>query len=157
MALNFDKFATEGNAYLNDLATQLKVSNKEKAGRMLKAVLHAVRNHLSPEESIQLIAQFPMFLKAAYVDGWTLSQGQERIKHLEDFIKEVRQQDGRAGLFDFETEEDVKLAIIGVFVSLRQYVSEGELEDIAAQLPKELKPLVEQRVVIEKSDKAKLI
>ena len=155
MALNFEKFASQGNDYLNRLAKELKIpDNNEKVGRILKAVLHAIRNHLVPEESIQLIAQFPMFLKAVYVDGWSLSKKHKRTKHINDFIEEVRQEDGTTENKDFETDDDVLRAIKAVFITLRKYVSEGEMEDIAAELPKDLKKLVRERVIVEQTNKA---
>lgn len=157
MALNFDKFASEGNAFLKKLAVELKVNDDtEKAGRILKAILHTLRNHLSVEESVQLLAQFPMFLKAVYVDSWSLKK-HERVKHLEDFIREIKREDGRSANGDFENDEDVKHAIAAIFISLRQYISDGEMHDIAAQLPADLKDLVLQQVIVEKANPAQSI
>ena len=72
MALNFNQFAAEANAFLKKYTKEMNLDNdKEKAGRILSSILHALRDVISPQESLQLIAQFPMFLKAVYVNGWT--------------------------------------------------------------------------------------
>jgi len=70
MALNFNQYATEGNTFLNDYAKQLSLGeDTEKAGRIFTSIMHALREIIPVEESLQFIAQLPMFLKAAYVNG----------------------------------------------------------------------------------------
>lgn len=71
MALNFNQYAQEGNAFLNEYTKQLGVGkDTEKAGRIFVSIMHALREIISVEESLQFIAQLPMFLKGAYVNGW---------------------------------------------------------------------------------------
>ena len=71
MSYHFNQYASEGNQFLKELAKALgNAENIAKAGRTLKSVLHLLRNQLTIEESLQLIAQFPMFLKAVYVSEW---------------------------------------------------------------------------------------
>lgn len=55
------------------------------AARIIRSVLHALRNRLSHQESFQLIAQLPMALKAVYVDGWKIKKEFQRISHLNEF------------------------------------------------------------------------
>jgi uncharacterized protein (DUF2267 family) len=143
MALHFDKYAQDGKAFVNHLAGSLGYADDPaKAGRVLKAVLHALRDRISPEESLQLLAQLPMFLKAVYVEGWHRLSPLPRIKHLEDFIDEVVAADGKTGVWDFPTDAAAEHAIRTVFEALRKYVSEGEIEDIRAELPKALAELL---------------
>lgn len=42
--------------------------DSEKASRILVAILHGLREIITLEESLQFILQFPMFLKAVYVN-----------------------------------------------------------------------------------------
>jgi uncharacterized protein (DUF2267 family) len=73
MALNFTQFATEGNTFLKKYAKEMNLANNtDKAGRILSSILHALRDVITTQESLQLISQFPMFLKAVYVNGWTI-------------------------------------------------------------------------------------
>lgn len=142
MALNFQKYATDGEKIVKEVAAELgEPWDTAKAGRMLRAVLHAFRNRMTPQESLQLIAQFPMFLKAVYVDGWQLNDEAKRLRHLGDFIEAVREAGGRATINDFVTDYEVKHAIRAVFKVLQAHVSAGEISDILATLPLELRPL----------------
>jgi len=143
MALNFDKFAAKGNEFIKELAKELGYpEDKSRAGRVLKSVLHALRNQLTTEESVQLIAQLPMFLKAVYVENWTLHKSKNKPKHFKDFFNEIRKFDTPVAQHDFQTDDDIDNAIAVIFMALRNYVSLGEMEDIKAVLPKELKSIV---------------
>ena len=153
MALNFKKFAKDGDTFISKLSRELSCS-KEMAGRILKATMHSLRKRLSPDESIQLMAQLPMFLKAVYVEGWKLNEGKDRIKHLSDFIDDVKSEDYLTADFDFGDNKNSEAIINTVFDVLRMYISDGEMDDIKAQLPKELKPLVNKRITIKKLNKS---
>ncbi len=143
MALDFNKFAAKGNEFIKHLATELDYpDDTARAGRVLRAVLHALRDQLTLEESVQLIAQFPMFLKAVYVQSWNPHKEHKRIRRLEEFYNEIRRIDKQTARFDFHKDKDIEKAIRVVFQVLQKYVSTGELKDIKAVLPKDLKPIV---------------
>jgi len=147
MALNFNQFAAEGNTFLKEYAKQLNLGNDtKKAGRILSSVLHAFRDVISTEESLQLISQFPMFLKATYVNGWT-NHKTKKIKTMTDFIDLVRKYDGLTSIHDFGSDDLAENYIDTTFIMLRQYVSLGEMEDLRSSLPKELKSMVYNNIM----------
>ncbi len=149
MALNFNKIAANGNEFMSDFAQELGYPEDiPRAGRVLKSILHALRNQLTIEESIQMVSQFPMFLKAVYVENWTLRKKSKKPKHLKEFYNEIRKIDNRTAQYDFQTDDEIDNAIGVVFMSLRRYVSLGELEDIKAVLPKDLKHIVNNVTMI---------
>ncbi|MGB5667294.1 MAG: DUF2267 domain-containing protein, partial [Maribacter sp.] len=75
MALNFNQYATEGNTFIKGYAKQMNLgTDTDKAGRIFTAIMHALRDIIPPEESFQLIAQLPMFIKGVYVHGWKLKK-----------------------------------------------------------------------------------
>lgn len=140
MTLNFEKYAAKGNEFLNKLAVRLgDVENRDRAGRVLKCVLRALRNRISIEESLQLISQLPMVIKAVYVDGWKLNHDFVRIKTIEDFSAEVMREDGAAAWRDFSSIEEATDAIEAVMKTLADYVTAGELHDIIDLMPREIK------------------
>lgn len=142
MALNFNQFAVEGNTFMKKYAHELNLGDDtDKAGRILSSILHGLREVISVEESLQLMAQFPMFLKAVYVNGWTLRK-REKVKTMVDFIDMVREFDGKTSINDFESNEVAESYIDSTFIILRQYISLGELEDIRTSLPKDLKSMI---------------
>ena len=144
MALNFNQYATEGNTFLKQYAKEMNLAdNRDKAGRILSSILHALRDIISPEESLQFIAQLPMFLKAVYVNGWTMKKDKPKIKKMAEFIDLVRKHDGPAAINDFEYSDEVAEQYIDTtFIYLRKYISLGEMEDIRDGLPKDLKSMI---------------
>lgn len=143
--MNFEKYVEKGNLFLKELAEELGVpEDKERAGRILRTVLHTLRKRLTLEESFDLISQLPMCIKAIYVDGWKPSPFPDKtIKTVEDFINEVLEEDKRSAGKDFGNEEHAKQVIKAVFRVIKRHVSDGEIQDIKGDLPKSLKTLFE--------------
>jgi uncharacterized protein (DUF2267 family) len=142
---HFEKYAARGYEFLGKVAQRLgNPEDKDKAFRVAKAVLHALRNRLYPSEFVQLLAQLPMCIKAIAVDGWSYQEKPEKIKHIDDFIEEVMKEDQRLAHYDFPTKEEALKGIKAVFGAIKEYVSEGEVKDVEAELPEEIKKLMEE-------------
>ena len=149
MSLNFNQYAVEGNTFLKQYAKELCLSeDPDRAGRVLSSILHGLRSIISVEESLQFIAQLPMFLKAVYVNGWSIKAKKERVKDIEGFIDLIRSLDGKTSLYDFESDEIAEDYIYSTFLVLRQYVSSGEMDDIRGELPKGLKGLIFNHIFV---------
>lgn len=144
MALNFNQYAAEGNTFLKDYTKQMDLGDdRDKAGRIFTAVMHALRDIIPAEESLQFIAQLPMFLKAVYVNGWNIKKKKPKVKNMTDFLDLVREHDWPAAVNDFEYSDEVAERYVSTtFIYLRKYVSLGEMEDIRDSLPKGLKSLI---------------
>lgn len=144
MALDFNQYATQGNTFLKDYAKEMNFGeDTEKAGRIFIAIMHALRDIIPPEESLQFIAQLPMFIKAIYVNGWNMTKKKPKVKNMADFLNLVKERDWPVAVNDFGyTNEAAELYVNTTFIYLRKYVSFGELEDIRSGLPKDLKRMI---------------
>jgi uncharacterized protein (DUF2267 family) len=143
MALNFQKYVDEGNRFINRLAEALgNASDKDHASRVSVAVLHAIRDRIKPEESMHLIAQLPMMLKAVYVDGWNITREPADAKTIEEFLNEVREHAPRSAARDFGNDQQARDNVKAFFSVLRGYVDEGEMADLCAQLPAGVRELI---------------
>ena len=145
MSLDFEKYAAKGNEFVRLVAEELEVP-RDKAGRIIRAVFHALRNRLSHEESFQLVAQLPMSLKGVYVDGWRFDKDFNRISHVNDFLDEVRQEDGGLAGYDFGNNSKARVAVASIFKALNYFVSEGEMNDIIDVMPTELKKFIKESI-----------
>ncbi|MDV3307438.1 MAG: DUF2267 domain-containing protein [Cyclobacteriaceae bacterium] len=140
MALDFESYAQKGNEFVNLLMKNLGAEDeRDRAARILRSVLRTLRNHLSLEESSDLLAQLPMAIKAVYVDGWRMTGERKRINTMQEFANEVLKQHGSTAWRDFSNPEEVMVGVRAVIETLAQYVSVGELEEAFASLPKELR------------------
>ncbi|MDB5161333.1 MAG: hypothetical protein JWO96_713 [Candidatus Saccharibacteria bacterium] len=97
----------------------------------LRAVLHAMRDRLTVFEASDLAAQLPMLIRGIYYEGWNPAKVPVRM-HLEDFLNRVRQE------FPYRVEGDTEELVRVVLDSLSDYITEGELEDIKSNMPKDL-------------------
>ena len=143
--MNFDKYAQKGNEMLNTLAKDLEM-DKEDAGRILRAVLYAMRDHLSIQESLRVVDQLPMAIKGVYVSNWNISRKPERIRSVSDFLDSVRQYQGLPPENDVQDNNVALFALQAVFRMLNKYISDGEFEDIISVMPVKIKDFISSNI-----------
>lgn len=144
MLFNFQKHAQNATVFLKEVAQELETPDDlAHAGRVLAAVLHALRDRITTEESIHFISQLPMYIKAVYIEGWKVSKSTPKIKRVEEFLADVRSQTERTAGIDFGDFKNTKKEVEAVFRVVRKHVSEGEINDVKSQLPKEIAELWE--------------
>ncbi len=138
----FEKLAQKGDAFLKEVAVELgDTEDPKRTMRVTRAVLHALRSKISPQESLQMLSQLPLFIKAIYVDGWKWNSEHTKIRHLDDFLALVKKEVGVTGEYDFRNNKEIEDASRAVFNVLKKNVSEGEIKDIKQTLPPELREL----------------
>ncbi len=145
MSHDFEKHATRGKEIVRFVAEELEVP-ADKAGSIMRAVLHALRNRLTHEESFQLLAQLPMALKGMYVDGWKYDKDFNRINHVNDFVEEVRLEDEGLSGYDFDNYSKAMDAVAVLFKALNYYVSENEMNAIMGVMPTALKKFINDTI-----------
>jgi uncharacterized protein (DUF2267 family) len=142
MILDFNKYAGEGTRFLRNLATMMRApEDPDRAARVLKATLRAFRKQLTVRESLRLMEHLPMFLKAVYVDEWNIKEQEVRSRQRE-LLACARQQLFDTGLHDVVRKDDIALLLRAVLSTLRNDLSEGEWNDMHAQLPEEARKLL---------------
>ena len=142
MALEFENYAMKGNEFINLLAKNLgNADDRDRAARVLRAVFRTMRNHLSLEESSDLLAQLPMALKSVYVDGWKMTQPHRRVRTMKEFSGEVLKAYGQSAWRDFSNLEEVEASVRAVIETMAYYVSANEMEQAFATLPKNMRDL----------------
>lgn len=132
----FDTTIHTTHRWLHELADLLGGrEDKPRAYRVLRAVLHALRDRLIPEEAVELGAQFPMLVRGFYYDGWRPIETPHRERSLETFLAHV-------GAILRPDPIDPEAATRAVFKLLAHRISEGELQDVRHMLPKEVQELM---------------
>lgn len=143
MANHFDKFAQEANEYLNNLAEGL--GHPEATGQtyiLLRAVLHTVRDRIQISESLHVLSQLPLFLKGVYVEHWQYRDQPLQFQTLEEFKTAVKEEQEKHGEQQFNWSQHTEDLIAMVLTSLAtRYLTNGQLQHIATQMPQEVKSL----------------
>jgi len=136
--MQFEQFAQEANKFMREVAAEFDNGNDtEQAYRVTTVVLHALRDVITTEESLDLLAQLPFFIKAVYVNEWQLPVTQ-RPKTMNEFVELLRTKSGRNAEKDFGNNEMAKERAKAVLKVMKQYVDPNETEDIISQFPVDL-------------------
>lgn len=119
-----DESAQQANIWINAVNAATGWDHKPRAYRLLRAVLHTLRDHLGVDEAAQLAAQMPALIRGIYYDGWNPSKTPVKIRTREAFIDRVQ--------VDFATDPlgDAPAAIAAVIAVMRDHISPGEMEDV---------------------------
>lgn len=114
------------------------------ADRLTSAVFSVIRELITPQESLHLIANLPMYLKALYVTGWKIREDPPRVKTREEFFQFLRENYPRTTGRPLGDYQSVRKDVKAVLFALRNYISEGEVRDIQVQLPQPIADLWEK-------------
>lgn len=119
--------------WINDIAEELHGTERQ-AYTALRAVLHAIRDRLQPGEVVHLGAQLPLLIAGIYYDGWKYREKPLKMNREELF-------DRIAQAFRNDPGLDPSRAFQAVFRVLERKISEGEMQDVKHNLPKEIQDL----------------
>lgn len=106
-----------------------KLRNQSYSG--LRAVLHALRDRLTVEETAHLSAQLPILVRGIYFESWDPTIVPVKM-HRDDFLQRVRQE------FPYEIPDGTERLADVVIEALRRHITEGEWQNVRASLPKDL-------------------
>lgn len=118
-------------AMYSRVSVEADLDSLAKSRQATGVVLRALRDRLTPEEGGQAVAQLPRELKALWRAADTPALPVKM--HRREFVDRVRRE---AGLTSHRRAE---ILVDAVFGALKEQISRGEADDIAAQLPADLK------------------
>ena len=98
----------------------------------MRAVLHAMRDRLTVDETAHFAAQLPMLVKGVYYDGWDPSRVPKKM-HRDDFLNQIRSE-----MPPYEVRGGIENLVTSVAQALRLYVTEGEWQDMKAEMSRDL-------------------
>jgi uncharacterized protein (DUF2267 family) len=124
-----ERSVEKAHVWLNEMAQELGVDDRQEAYRVLRAYLHALRDRLPVDEAAQLAAQLPELIRGIYYEGWNPSKTPVRYRGLADFLDRI------TGDADLDGETEASYAVSSTAKVLRRHVSAGELEDIRIAVP----------------------
>ncbi len=142
---NIGRYVEEANRFYKEVAQELgNPQDINHASRVTTAVLHTLRERITIEESMHVVANLPMILKGIYVDGWKISKDAYHADTLDEFLNEVREHSLREPGRDFGGHQMARDTVKAVLHVLRKYIDEGEIRHIKAQLPEGVAALFEE-------------
>ena len=131
-----DRSVEKTHIWINDLAEELATEDGHYAYRVLRAFLHALRDHLPVNEAAALAAQLPIFVRGVFYEGWDPSGTPEHARDLDSFLQRISSDAGLAG------ETEASFAATAASRVLRRRVSVGEGDSVLHALPHHLRALL---------------
>ena len=131
-----DRSVEKAHIWINDVAAELSTEDSHHAYRVLRAFLHAVRDHLTVDEAAKLAAQLPIFVRGVFYEGWDPSRTPEHARDIDSFLTRIAAEAQLAG------ETEASLATSAASRVLRRHVSAGEADSVLNALPQHLRELL---------------
>ncbi len=127
----FEKTVQKANTWLKEIMELQGWGDRNKAYLALRTVLHLLRDRLPMEEAVHFAAELPLILRGMFFEGWSPDNMPVRMSR-EDFLASVR------AAFADDPEIIAEKIIKTVFKVLENRISQGEISDIKAILPRDL-------------------
>jgi uncharacterized protein (DUF2267 family) len=130
----FDKTLQTTNLWLKDIMHEIG-PDKQRAYHCLAAVLHALRDRLTPEMAAHLSAQLPMLVRGIFFDQWRPSEQPKIVRSRAEFLELV--ESGLAHLHP----TNVEVAVKAVFKTMSHYLEPNLVEKVKGTLPEHIREL----------------
>lgn len=142
-----DKSVEDAHLWLNALLRHLGVKDRMQAYHVLRAVLHALRDRIGPENAVHFSAQLPLIIRGLFFEGWKMSAPASHERHVAEFLAHVAR----------ELDEDHRLnlepAVRAVFSVIWERVDQGEVAKLMRIFPADLRVLWQSPTVSERMAK----
>jgi len=129
----FDKTVQESNLWLKDVMERLNTNDRHHAYSTLRAVLHALRDRIGPENAAHLGAQLPMLLRGLFYEGWDPTGKPTKERHETAFLAHIARELPRAD------EDEVEQGVYAAFDVLSKHIDRGAAVKLAGMFPQELR------------------
>lgn len=131
---NFSHSAQQAQRWVNELAADLDCPVNF-AHRLMRAVLQALRDWLSPEEAADLSSQLPEMIRGIYFEGWDPARSPAWERDKRDLVLRISKS------LDDQPEFDIEEGIAAVFRLLDRHLSYGDIVQIKNSMRKALRRL----------------
>ena len=130
------KSVEKTHIWLNELSEELGSEDRQAAYRVLRAYLHAVRDRLTVNEAAQLAAKLPELIRGIYYEDWVPAKTPLKYRTVDEFLDRVADEAKLSG------ETDASYACSAAARVMRRHISAGEMDDIVAIFPEEMRPVL---------------
>ena len=128
----FDTTVNETNQWLKSLEARLPACDRHQAYAAMRAVMHTLRDRLSPGGAMRLAAQLPLLLRGVFVEGWRPDDTPVRTHTANAFVEMVAAELPRE--FPYEAAV-VARNVVDVMWS---QMNGGAIEKIREELPRDI-------------------
>ncbi len=130
-----ERTVAKTNEWLDRLSDEMGTDDRERSFRVLRAVLHALRDRVGPEVSVHLAAQLPLLVRGTFYEGWDPDSTPQKLT-LDEFIVRVERE------ATLHSSAEAATATRAVMQVLRSELAPGTMDHVLAVLPDEFSVVV---------------
>jgi uncharacterized protein (DUF2267 family) len=134
----FDHALQTAHLWLKEITDELQSDNSHEAYKALRAVLHTLRDRLPAEEAVKLGSQLPQFIAGVYYEGFKIRKKPLKY-HRDEFFQEIEKKLKGEKVQNPDPIRDT-YAVVRL---LMKHISAGEINNIEANLPNDMKTVWE--------------
>ncbi len=127
----FDKTVQKANTWLKEIMELQGWDDRTKAYLALRTVLHLLRDRLPMEEAMHFAAELPLILRGMFFEGWSPDYMPVKMNR-EEFLASV------TAAFADDPDIIAEHVVKTVLKVVDNRISQGEISDIKAILPRDL-------------------
>jgi uncharacterized protein (DUF2267 family) len=121
--------------WIDELKGRLDWSSDRDTLRLLRATLHQIRDRVQVNEAAQLSAQLPILVRGLFFEGWQPHLVPLAGHHFSDMVNMIEHHVGDA--IEYRGRQD----IVTVFKLLNARITAGEVNDVRANLPEDIRAM----------------
>ena len=125
----FDADLHHASAGLASVAKRIPPGEADAAKRVLRSVLHALRDFLGPTRATALAAQLPTVIRGVYFEGFRAGKRTPTVRTKSEFLSRIAKELGVESSIEAQTAADA------VLHTLWNHIDPGEVASIKAHLP----------------------
>ena len=133
----FDRSLHKTNEIFVEIEKEMGWEDRHQTYAAFRTVLHALRDRMTVQETADFSAQLPLVVKGVLFEGWNPSVVPVKM-NLDEFFDRIRSQ------FQWSMDRSIRDLVIVVLQAIGHFSSEGQMNDVAAILPKQLAELVRE-------------
>ncbi len=112
----------------------------ERGIRILRTVLHSLRDLLRLDDAIAVLMLLPHPMKALFIENWNTSDLAGVPPELSSFVDVIRRKAGKLAFCDFATPAETEKSIQHIFNYIRQQLTREQMRDLQRCLPSLVRP-----------------
>ncbi|MBL0745119.1 DUF2267 domain-containing protein [Chryseolinea lacunae] len=125
--------------FFREIKNDLGAHSTQKIVKLVRAVLSQLRKSFSHDQASAFIKKMPSLFQLLFVTNWRYEEEQNSIKHLDELVDEIYQQDKKSSGTLFSSEVDALNAVIVVLRKLDKFFGIIGLNVLHYPLTQELK------------------
>jgi uncharacterized protein (DUF2267 family) len=130
-----DRTVAKSYEWLHAVAERGNLDDLHRAYQVLRAVLHALRDRISPDVAAHVSAQLPLLIRGLFYEGWDPSKIPARMS-LSEFLARIEKETTLKGPSE---AEDATRAVLAV---LWDELGDGTMEHLMSVLPRDFAALM---------------